>query len=163
MNLLTEVQGKVLDMVQPLISAFSDYDVNQISVADISTIEDIDDLIERFRPLMPGAFLSIPRVTYNTEPNGYRLVDASLQYGLLVGITGRWEEAVRQDYIREVHDKFAQHLFLRQPPQGGVPCSRIDFLRPDSWEYRSDLDKTITAFYLTFSVLIRNWQINEPE
>lgn len=162
-NLLTDIQGKVLTLLEPLISSFADYDVNQVTVADISTIEDLDELIERFRDIMPGAFLSIPRVTYGTNPNGYRVVDATLQYGLLVGITGRWEEAVRQDYIREVHDRFAQHLFLRQIPRPGIVCSNIDFLRPDSWEYRSDLDKTITAFYLTFSVGVRNWQINEPE
>lgn len=162
-NLLTEMQGKILDLVQPLISSFADYDVNQVTIADISNIDDIDELIERFRSLMPGAFLSVPRVTYDSNPTGYRIIDATLQYGLLVGITGRWEEAVRQDYIREVHERFAQYLFLRQVPQGGVPCSRIDFLRPDSWEYRSDLDKTISAFYLTFSVGVRNWQINEPE
>lgn len=160
-NLLSQVQSKVLALASPLIATFEPYKVSQIRTAEFSSNEDFDDLLERFKDVMPGAYLSVPSVSYDSDLTGLRVVNPTLQYGLLVGISGRWEEAVRQDFIFEVHDRFAQYLFLRPIPTDGIP-GRPDFLRPNGWEYRSDLDKTISTFYSTFSISVRNWAINEP-
>lgn len=160
-NLLYQVQEKVLALTAPLVATFEPYKVNQIRTAEFSSNEDFDDLLERFKDVMPGAYLSVPTVSYDSNLSNIRVVNATLQYGLLVGISGRWEESVRQDFIFEVHDRFAQYLFLRPIPRDGIP-GIPDYLRPSDWQYRSDMDKTISTFYSTFSISVRNWAINEP-
>lgn len=160
MNLLSEMQLKVMDLLAPLLEDLQDYRVLEIQVQEFGSAADAEELLERFRGLLPGAFLSIPRVTYDTRPGGLRVADVTLNYGFLIGMADRRDEAIRQEFAKQLHERHSQHLMLRQLSPAGIACSGIDYLRPQSWEYTAEPE--ISVAYLTFDITVRNWQINTP-
>lgn len=160
MNLILDMNTKMLDLLNPLISPMSEFGVQEIQVQEFGSASDAEELMERFRALLPGAFLSVPRLTYNTNPSSLRICDVTLAYGFLIGMADRRDETVRQNYAAVMHEEHSRYLMLRPIDRAGIMCTNIDFLRPQTWEYVSEPETSVT--YLTMEVTVRNWQINTP-
>jgi hypothetical protein len=162
MNLLAEMRTKIHAVLQPLVDPLADYSVRQIKDSTFSSTQDLDELLERFRDLMPGAYLSVPGLQYNTAPSSLRACDVTMNYGFLIGMEDRRSQEIKQAFAEELQDKQLQHLLLQRVTKQGIPCTSIDFIRPKTWDFEIIPDTSLAAIYLTFSIDIRNWMINTP-
>lgn len=153
------ITENVVNVLMPLIDTFEDdFGIKGIRVTTFGSISEIDDLIENYLPLMPGAFLSTPTISY-PEMTQIRTINPVLSYRLLIGISNRWSEELKQEFIFKMHDLTAEKLFLKEISVAGTNASSIDFLRPTSWEVGNDFENKHLAFLLTFDVNVRNWKI----
>jgi hypothetical protein len=165
-DLLTALESKLLVLLQPLVdesalAAQEDNLVYQIMVTPFDSRTDIDELVERYRTAMPGAFLSLPKVDYLTSPNGFRLCNADCHYGLLVGLGQRMDRATANAYARAMQQRCAQYLMNVALDGSGI-SAKLDYVRPTSWEVGWEADSNLTSFLMGFSVSVRNWQVNSP-
>lgn len=165
-DLLTELESKLLVLLQPLVNeaaaaAEETSQVYQIEVHPFDSRADIDELVEEYKDGLPGAYLSIPKVDYLTQPNGFRLCNAECHYGLLVGLGQRLDAATANAYMRAMHQRSAQYLMNVAIDGSGVPAS-LDYIRPTHWECGREKEKNLTSFLMEFTVGVRNWQVNSP-
>lgn len=159
-TLFDMIEVDLVAALQPLLRPFDEDGLKQIDIEAFSSAEDIAVLLQNFRTRIPGAYLSIPTVTYDSDKE-VRAADMTLEYAFLVGTEGvRAKTITKKQAAYYFHDAFHRQLFYKR----FVGCdygANLDFIRPGRFEV-SDVDGML-ATLTTFSIRVRNWQIRELE
>lgn len=159
--LLKALETLLVGALQPLVDAAGDDRVRQIEILPLSGMETLAEILRDHRSRLPGAWLSVPSVTF--APNQPRLTTLTLSYAFLIGTGGR---ARPSDNVGLAYSFFEQAcrqlagINLNHPANG--VAAHLDFVRPTSWDFATveNQGPPVSASFLTFDLGVRNWLIN---
>lgn len=156
--LLTVVEEAIKAKLAPMVGTGAG-NLKQIDVHAFGSQEQFAELLQRFRPRMPGAILAPPSITYTQPPA--RIIDAVLGYSLLIGYATRETIDTRRAFHFARHDEVMQHLANQSIPRTGIATTaQLDFIRMGTWRMGDEEEFAVQMF--TFNITVRNWQINLP-
>jgi hypothetical protein len=147
--ILHELESHVLTLLQPVVGSVC---VDAIRVETFASLEDISDLLSRFKDRCPAAFLSVPRVNFNSVGVATRLSDFTAQYSFLVGyaLDRDNHDAQRSRAFSDFAQIAAalQHKGLRS-----TVGFHIDFARLSDWDFLQTPDAvaSLTRFQIRVS------------
>ena len=163
MSLQADVRAKLLTMLAPLTVAGGGT-LKQIHSVSISSEEEVDEVLERFKDRVPGGFLSTPVATLARGQAGgqsVRTTDATFSYLFVAAFADRGDVAERLEQAEDAFDMFVEAMLLQRPTRSGLPTTApLDFIDVSD---SGIMDKpAMTVFFARFKVVIRNLQVNQP-
>lgn len=160
-TLLGQIESLLISKLKNMLIPHDPYGLKQIEIQPFGGVSDFEELIERFRSRMPGMFLSIPIVDYNSE-GSVRAEDLVLNYGLLIGVdvNSRSRTEAKTTNAFYYHERLNNELFYASMRDCSIPTNN-DFIRPVRWEY-VEVDHFGVSIY-NFRVNARNWNARHLE
>ncbi len=157
-TLIGELDTRLKGMLQPLLT-IEGWEVNSLTTEDFSNLENFNQLVEKYRTSLPGAFLSFPSLTFQKQ--GVRVPHFTADYQLLVGAQSRLEAESTFGFVCRFMERSAGLLALKKINDLDLPCN-LDYIqlrRFNSGEVETDAGRLAVAL-LAFSIEVRNWQVN---
>lgn len=150
MTLFETIDQKLITLLTPLVSTLG---VKGIQREFFTDSGGAGELLDKYRNVLPAAFLAPPQVVYPQRDS--RVSDIQLSYSFLVVFAVRDTKVPRDSYYR-FHDALLTGLFYAELSSVNCPFAQIDFVRPNATTYAEAQSEA--AMLITFSVTIRNWR-----
>lgn len=153
---ITVLNEKVLALLAPLVVSES---IKTLEVQHFGTVNDIGELLEKFKGRMPGAYFCPASIVFKSAQGSggaIRATDASFTYLLLAALPSRRNPTERHDSVWLLVDEICSRLNLASLTAAGLKVlSPVDFVRLTRVDY---LDaEQVTAFLIGFEIGLRNW------
>jgi hypothetical protein len=159
-TLLGTLDDRLHQLLSPLLQ-INGWEVSSIVTEDFSNIQNFNALIEKYRTQLPGAFLSVPQIAFQTVKP--RIPHFIADYQLLVGAQSRMEADGTRDFAFSFMERACGLMYLQQLQDYDLSCS-LDYIRPRQFNF-SEVPTDggpLGVALLTFSIEVRNWEINSP-
>lgn len=159
-TLLGILDDQLKAMLAPLLQ-INGWEVDSLTTEDFSNVQNFNSLVEKYRTALPGAFLSIPQITFQVvQP---RVPHFTADYQLLVGAQNRLEAPALHDFAFRFMERASGLLYLQKLDDLELPCS-LDFIRPRQFNFAEVPTDggPLGVALLTFAIEVRNWHINTP-